>query len=105
MLGLEATWLAAANDAGFNILLRHHKDTDWTYNNGAPPTPPAAIASLQDDYVNEYEAANGEQGAWKRVNLSQLVQGSGVEGTIIEVVTIAANTIELGIFLMRIRGS
>lgn len=105
VLGLEATWLAAANDANFDILLRHHRATGWTYNNAAPPTPSAPIASLQGDYVTEYEASNGEQGAWKRVNLSVDIDGSGEEGTIIEVVTGAASTIELGNFLLRIRGA
>ncbi len=105
ILGLEATWLAAANDAGFNIKLRHHKATGWTYNNGAPPTPPTELDSLQTDYVTEYEAAIGEEGAWKRSGFSTNVEGSGSEGTIIEVVTTAANTIELGNFSLNFRGN
>lgn len=100
--GLEATWRAGANDANPNILLRHHKETGWTYNAGSTPTPPAAIADMQTDHNTEYQVVNGENGAWKRSSLSTDVDGSLSEGTIIEVVTTANRAFDLGTFLLRI---
>lgn len=100
--GVEAVWLAGANDANINIQLLHHKDTGWTFNVGAEPTFPTPLAALQTDHVTEYEAINGENGAWKRANLSTSVSGSVSEGAIFCVVTTANKAFELGSLLLRI---
>lgn len=102
VVGIEVTWLGGANDATPDILLRHHRDTGWTYNVGATPTPPAEIASMNTDHVTEIQVRNGENGAWKRSNLSTLVAGGDSEGTIIEIVTTANRAFELGNILLRI---
>ena len=100
--GAEAVWLAGANDAGINIQLLHHNATGWTFNAAAEPTFPTPIAALQTDHVTEYQAVNGENGAWKRTDLSQAVSGSGSEGVLFCVVTTANKAFELGSLLLRI---
>ena len=100
--GVEVTWLGGANDANPNLLLRHHKATGWTYNNGSAPTPPTAIADMNTDYSTEIEVINGEEGAWKRTNLSTNVSGSSSEGIILEIITTANKTFEIGNFLIRV---
>lgn len=103
VLGFEATWLGAQNDATPDILLRHHKTTGWTYNSGAAPTPPAPLDSMATDYVTETKIAINQEGSWKRDNLLQVVDGGNGEGTIIEIVTSANKTYAIGNFIMRIR--
>jgi len=100
--GIEATWLGAANDATPDILLRHHKATGWTYNAGAAPTPPAAVASMAVDHNTEIQIRNNEEGAWKRDDLATDVAGGTSEGTIIELVTTANRAYAIGNFLIRI---
>lgn len=101
--GLEVTWLGGANDSGANIELLHHKTTGWTYSGGGgTPTPPTPIASLTSDYVTEYEVANGENGSWKRTNLSTLVEGSSVEGVMWRVTTSSNKAFELGNLLLTV---
>ena len=101
--GVEATWLGGANDGSANIGLRHHKATGWTYNNGAAATPPPYIADMNTDHNTEINIVNGENGAWKRDNLTTSVEGSGSEGTIFEVVTSANKAFDLGNLLLRVR--
>ena len=100
--GVDVTWVGGANDSTPDIQLIHHKDTGWTYNAGAEPTPPTPVASMAGDYVTEIQVKNGEPGAWKRTNLSESVEGSGSEGTIIAIVTTANKAFEEGNFLLRI---
>jgi hypothetical protein len=95
--GLEALFTGGANDNNANLSLIHHKQTGWTYNAGAPPTPPPAIADMQTDYVTEYQVKNNEPGAWKRSNLNTIVEGSGPEGIIIQIDTTANKTFEPGL--------
>jgi hypothetical protein len=94
--GLEATWLAGANDSGPNIELLHYKDSGWTYAAGGDAIPPTGIANLQTDHNTEYQLVNGEHGAWKRVNLNTYVAGAASEGIIWKVSTTANASFELG---------
>jgi len=97
---VEATWLGGANDSGIDIELIHHKATGWTYGAGGAPTLPTAIASLATDHSTEKAAVNGENGAWKRTNLSTAVAGSSSEGILWRVTTTANKAFELGNLLM-----
>jgi len=103
VVGLEATWLGGANDATPDIRLRHHKSSGWTYNAGSTPTPPTALSSMNTDHVTEIQVVNNEHGAWKRDDLSTTVSGSGIEGTIIEIVTTANKTLRTWSIFIRIR--
>lgn len=100
--GIEVTWLGGANDPAANFLIRHHKATGWTYNAGATPTPPTAIADMNTDHNTEIGIVNGENGAWKRTNLVKNIMGGDGEGTILEVVTTANKAFDLGNILMKI---
>ncbi len=103
IIGFEATWLGAKNDNTPDILLRHHKATGWTYNNGAAPTPPTALASMATDHNTEILIITNEEGAWKRDNFATDVSGADIEGTIIELVTTTNRTYAVGNFMLRIR--
>lgn len=103
VVGLEATWFGGANDANPNISLIHHSPAGWTYNAGSEPTPPAPFADMQTDYNTEYQVGNNIEGAWKRADLSTSVNGSGVEGTIVEITTTANKTFESGGFILMTR--
>ena len=103
VVGIDATWIGGANDTTPNIKIRHHKAEGWTYNAGSSPTPPTEIACMATDYNTEIQVVNDEQGAWKRDNLNVEVDGSSMEGTIIEVITTANKAFEIGNVLMRIR--
>ena len=100
--GVDVTWLGGANDTGANLILRHHKATGWTYNAGSPPTPPTSIAEMNSDYVTEINIINGEEGAWKRTNLSENINGSGEEGLLLEIETSSNKSFEIGNFLIRV---
>ncbi len=101
--GLEATWFGGATDASADIQLYHHKPTNWTFNSGAAPTPPTAIATMVGDHGAESSIINNENGAWKRTNLNTDVDGGDSEGTMIQVVTTQNRAIERGTFLLRIK--
>jgi hypothetical protein len=102
VLGLEATWRAGADDVSPDIRLHHHGASGWTFNPDGAPTPPAPVASMRDDHGAHGGAVAGENGAWKRANLSVPIAGAGSEGTIIEVVTTTNGTFASGTLLMRI---
>jgi|GEM_PF-3224808 hypothetical protein len=105
IVGVEATWLAGANDNNPNIGIRHHKTTGWTYNAGAEPTPPSYISDMNTDHNTEIEISNGENGAWKRDNLNTTISGGNGEGSILEVVTSANRAFELGNIMLRVRAN
>ena len=96
VVALEALWLGAATDAGFNMQLIHHKNTGWTYGAGGDPTFPTPIADMNVDHVTEISVINGEEGAWKRVNLSVPVRGAASEGILFCITTTANKAIEIG---------
>lgn len=103
ILGLEATWLAGANDSAANIIAVHHKPTGWTFNSGSIATHPPSIADMNTDHVTEIELINNLAGAWKRDDLNLTVAGSQSEGFIIHIVTSANKAFEQGTFRLRIR--
>jgi hypothetical protein len=94
LLGVEAVWLAGANDAAANISVIHHKSTGWTYGAGGTPTPPY-VSRMNTDHVTEINLVNGEMGAWKRDNLSIEILGGDSEGVIIEVFTSANRAFDI----------
>lgn len=99
--GLEATWFGGASDSGANITLIPHTATGWTFNSAATPTPPAAIADMNTDFNTEVNIVSGQEGNWKRDNLSTALNGGNGEGTIVQINTTAANAITYGTFSLR----
>jgi hypothetical protein len=77
--GLEAIYASDSTDSTSDIELLHHKATGWTFNVGADPTTPAAVASRSGDHGASIDHEVGA-GAWKRANLSLPIAGSLSEG-------------------------
>jgi hypothetical protein len=55
---------------------------------------------MQTDYNTEIETRTDEEGAWKRANLAQFIQGSASEGTILRLTTTQNKAYSIGNFLM-----
>lgn len=91
--GVEVTGEAFLTDAAVDLQIIHHRPTGWTFNVGAAPTPPAAIASLATDYGVDVGIVAGEQFAWKRTNLNTLIEGGADEGIIFAGINSVANSI------------
>jgi parallel beta-helix repeat protein len=99
--GCEALWDGNISNS-LNIEILHHNSTGWTYVAGAnPATPPTAIASMDTDHGStEVQVVNGEQGAWKRTDLSTAVAGDASEGVIVRVTTGQNNLLGAGQFTL-----
>lgn len=87
-------WLAAANDAGFDIEVHHHKSTGWTYHATAFTGEGTSIYKMSDDHSTNRELINGQYGKWKRTGLSVAVDGSDSEGLVIHVTTSVNNSLQ-----------
>lgn len=61
----EAVWESDSTDSSSDILLLHHRATGWTFNSGAEPTQPTALAQRSVDYAGNNTHRNGP-GSWKR---------------------------------------
>lgn len=87
-------WLGAANDAGFDISVHHHKATGWTYHATAFHPGAAPIYQMTVDHAPNSELVNGEYGKWKRTGLSIAVAGATDEGLVIHVTTTVNNSLQ-----------
>lgn len=94
LTAVEVTGLAGANDSNPDFRILHHKPTGWTFNAGSEATPPTPVASMQADHSLQHHFTNGEPFAWKRVGLSQPIDGIGMEGVICQVITTANKSVE-----------
>jgi hypothetical protein len=90
---LECTGLANANDSGFDVALMQHKATGWTYSVGAFTAGAPALYSMNATHGAEQDLVSGEQFAFKRSGLADVVVGSGSEGVLIRVATGANNSV------------
>jgi len=102
--GVEVTGRAGANDTSPNFGIIRHRPEDWTYTAGGA-LPPPFTADMQTDYGTEYQFVNGEHFAWKRIGLSEEINGSGDEGIICVVETNANKSIEMCNWTFSIRPS
>ncbi len=100
--GLEALWLAGADDTGFDIHLHHHKSEGWAYGGAAGATTPLPIETMRGDHSQQGVTDNDEYGAWKRTNLETKVEGGGSEGTLVEIISTTNRAIERGSFMLRV---
>ena len=88
--GFECVGIAGANDTGFNIQLLKHKTTGLTYSIAAFDPGSAPLADMNVDHGVEEDLAIDEACAYKRDNLSTLVNGATTEGYIVKI-TVGAN--------------
>jgi hypothetical protein len=94
VLGIECVGLAGASDSNFNIELLHHKTTGWTYSAGAFVPGDGAIVQMSTDMGPDDNLYNGQNFAWKHVDLSTFICGNDSEGTVIRITTGNPNTIQ-----------
>jgi hypothetical protein len=93
IIGFNATWEAGATDTAFNIRVKPHLTTGWTY---AATGFVAGNGNICDRLVDQGINSNlaiGKSGAYKRINLNQYIKGNENEGIIIEITTGSTNTI------------
>ena len=94
LTGFSAHWLGGAGDAGFDIRLKHHKATGWTYAATGFTAGNGNIISRLVDQGIDGDVVSGKDGAWKRTGLDTYINSSASEGLVIEIVTTANNTIQ-----------
>jgi hypothetical protein len=91
---LEAVWQGNATDTAFDIALLHHKTTGWTYAATGFLPGNGDICRKSVDQALAGDVVNGSDGAYKRIDLDEFIDGNGSEGVIIEVTTGQNSTIQ-----------
>jgi len=95
LTGLECIWQGGAADATtFDIILLHHKTTGWTYAASGFVAGDGSIAQRSVDQAGFLRVENGVDGAWKRTNINQFINGNGSEGIMFKIITGANGTIQ-----------
>jgi hypothetical protein len=100
--GLTATWFSRDADSNVDLRLYHHRASGWSAQTGSIASPPAAIASMKDDYGDYDRSYTNEYGSWYRDNLSSLIVGPS-EGLIFAVRSEYENSFSLGNITLRYR--
>ena len=89
----EAVWEAGATDSSFNVSLKFHNKFGWVYAlAGFVPGNGNICDRLTDQSLANVLNA-GEEGAYKKTNLNQFVNGTEKEGIIVEINTGSTKTI------------
>lgn len=89
---LEVSGTGGATDTGFDLCIKHHNHTGWTYAASGFVPGNGDLACLGTDYgVNDDLSAGGHIN-WDR-NLNTFVEGSDNEGILIEITTTQNNSI------------
>lgn len=101
---IEIGWTGAVNDAGADLIVRHHTATGWTYNAAAAPTPPTPVFRLTTVYGAESDIKAQEAGAVRRTALNLAIDASGIEGLIFEHVQSVMGGIAIGTVVYTIVG-
>jgi hypothetical protein len=96
LVGIECVWggNATPTDTAFDIELLKHKATGWSYAASGFDPGDGVLASRLTDQALAGDVTNGTNGAWKRVNLNEYIEGGGSEGFLIKVTTGQNNTIQ-----------
>ena len=102
--GFEAVGKSTANAGGTDIILRHHQSTGWVYSAGAFEPTPTVICSMKTDYASTDDQIDADEYfAYKRANLNTFVEGSAMEGIIIEFYQTTNNALWYGNFHVGVR--
>ena len=92
---VEVITVAGANDSGFDIIVRKHSTTGWTYSAAAfKPTPPVVV-QMSTDHSTARQLINGDTHAYKRAGLAEDFASDSSEGIVVEVVTTTNNAVEI----------
>ena len=89
---IEVIGEGGAADTGFDICVKHHDGTGWTYTTTGFVPGNGDLACLSTDYGINNDISSGGLISWDR-NLDTLVRGATDEGLIIEITTTANNSI------------
>jgi hypothetical protein len=92
--GFECLWEGAATDTAFDISLMHHKPAGWTYAASGFVPGNGYICRKTIDQALAGDVVNGKDGAYKRVDLNQFIEGAGSEGVLVKIETGQNNTIQ-----------
>lgn len=91
---IEAVGLAGATDASFDISLLHHTSANWTYAASGFVPGNGEIASFSGVMAPYDNITNGEQYAWKLLNLDTFIDGDAEEGIIVKITTGTNNSVQ-----------
>lgn len=93
---IEVVGFAGSNDSDFDVKLLHHEAIDWVYAAAGftPISVGHVIASLVEDHATDDQLLNQGHFAWKRDNLSQVIDGSNSEGFLVLISSSANNAVE-----------
>ena len=97
LLGFEVLGRAKSADNAFDLDLIHHKATGWTYNAAAEPDPPL-LHTMTTDHGAESDLDADEYFAWKRANLSTVINGADGEGVLFRLTTGSQTAIQFANF-------
>jgi len=89
----ECVGLCNATDGSFDIILYKHSSTGWTYSAGAFIAGGTIIAQMTTVHSTESELDGGEEFAFKRSSLMDIINGELSEGLVISVTTGVNNSI------------
>jgi hypothetical protein len=91
--GFEVVGTAGVADSGFELELLHHTTTGWTYSASSFVPGDGTIATFAEDLAPYDELSAGDEFAWKRVNINQLILGSEDEGLLFKIVATKQNSV------------
>ena len=89
---IEVIGEGGAADTGFDICIKHHDGTGWTYAATGFIPGNGDLACLVTDYGINNDISSGGLISWDR-NLDTLIKGSINEGLLVEITTTANNSI------------
>ncbi len=92
---IEFGGICLVNDAGFDIEVIHHRDTGWTYDNGAFVPGPAADESFVGTLLTDSDLQSGEKFFWKLVGLTTSILGNDGEGVVVRMTIGANNSVQV----------
>lgn len=85
---------AGANDSAFNIFIKHHESTGWTYHATAFVPGAEDIANMNTTYTTEVDLNSGDSFSYKLAGISHTIDGNDSEGIVIGVVVGANNSVQ-----------
>ncbi len=100
--GFECVWYARKTDTQFDIELIPHISTGWTYAAAAFLPGSAPLVQKSVDQMLAGNVVRNSYGAYKRIGLTEFVEGSGSNGIVIRITQVdekdAIQTMDINIF-------
>jgi hypothetical protein len=90
----ECVGLGGATDTSFNIRLLKQDADNWTYAAAGFVPGGTVLLNMNTIHGTEQNIASGIPFAFKRANLSEVINGADSEGLVVEITTGANNTVQ-----------